>query len=355
MTLYAFKKTWEITPNNALAAQADVATTNKNAILNMFNVLTGAGSYNLNGDVGAGTFDWYDTNGDAVASPANFAAVRYSCNSTAVSSLGVNNITTPSHIVTASAASPHTWIILDFPVIHVEVMIALDSGASNYNNMTIVASPYGVTGNRFAVGTTTANPATPVGAQVVQSQTAYGGSATVNAAIKIHVWKTSDGEVFEVGMCNGGKFNTLFRVEKPIVSSTAWTFPHYVYFKGAAANTSVCTVALLHTAANLYTYAAGAATQVSLTMPYIAGTNCCAAQTAVNGVSAAWDMYKQAIGKSGAPAQGIHGEMNDVWWCSSTLVAGNISAASSPHPAGRLWCIGDQFRPGVPGLDCLVS
>ncbi len=355
MTLYAFKKTWEISPNNALAAQADVATTNKNALLNMFNALTGAGSYNMNGATGAGTFAWYDVTGGTSPAPANFAAVRYSCNGTAVSSLGVNNITTPSHIVTAPAASPHTWIILDFPVIQVEVMLALDSGATNYNNMTVVASPYGVTGNRFAVGTTTANPATPVGAQVVQSQTAYGGSATVNAAIKIHVWKTSDGEVFEVGMCNGGKFNTLFRVEKPIVSSTAWTFPHYVYFKGAAANTSVCTVALLHTASNLYTYAAGAAVQFSLSMPYLAGTNCCAAQAAVNGVSGAWDMYKQGICKATAPAQGMHGELNDVWWCSSTLVAGNISAASSPYAAGRLACIGDQLRPWVAGLDCLVS
>lgn len=355
MTLYAFKKTWEISPNNALAAQADVATTNKNALLNMFNALTGAGSYNLNGNTGAGTFAWYDVTGGTVSSPANFAAVRYSCNGTAVSSLGVNNITTPSHIVGAAAASPHTWIILDFAVAQVEVMIAIDSANSSLSLATVVMAPYGVTGNRFAAGTTTANPSTPVGAQVVQSVSAWGGSSSVNAAIKIHVWKSSDGEVFEFATCNGGKFNTLFRVEKPIVSSTAWTFPCVVYFKGAAANTSVCTVALLHSAANLCAYAAGAAVLFGLSIPYLAGTNACTAQTAVNGVSAAWDMYKQGICKATAPAQGMHGELNDVWWCSSTLVAGNISAASSPYAAGRLACIGDQLRPWVAERDCLVS
>lgn len=355
MTLYAFRKSWQISPNNALAASVvDVATTNKTAILNLFNAITGAGAYDLNSVAGASTFTWYDTDGNIVASPAGFATIRYTSNSTTVSALGVNNITTPSHVVTSSGGA-RTWAIFDFVAIGVEIMIACDSATINFSNISVVASPYGVTGNRFAVGTTTANPATPVGGYAVLSNTSWGGSATVNAAIKIHVWVSTDGEIVEFMTANGGKFNTIFRVEKPIVSSTAWTAANYVFFKGAAANTSVCTVALWHTALNLYAYAAGAAVQFGLTMPYFAGVNCCASQVAVNGVSGAWDMFQQGIGKGANPAGGEHGEMNDVWWCSSTIGAGQISQASSPYPAGRLWCIGDQLRPGVPGIDCLTS
>jgi len=355
MTLYAFKKTWQISPNNALAAQADVLTTNRNALLNMFNALLGLGSYNVNGDVGAGTFDWYDTDGNVVASPTNFATIRYTCNSSAVSTLGANNITLPTHFVFNSAGSAHTWAIFDFTAIGVEVMFAFDAAQASGNTITVIASPYATTGNRFAAGTTTANPATPSGAYTVQSLQAFGGSAAVNAPVKIHVWKTSDGEAFEIIMCNGGEPNTVFRVEKPVVSSANWTNPSVVYYKGASAATSVITVALIHTAANFFAYAEAQAVVFSLSMPYIAGTSAVSLATAVNGISDEWDMYEQAIAKSAAPVQGTHGELNDVWWAPLTLQTTNISAASSPYPAGRLAVVGDQFRPWVPGQDFLAS
>jgi len=355
MTLYAFKKTWQISPNNALAAQADTITTNRTAVLNMFNALLGLGSYNLNGVVGAGTFAWYDTDGNSVASPTNFATIRYTCNGTAVSALGVNNITLPTHVVFNSAGSAHTWAIFDFTAIEVEVMVAFDAVAATGNNATIIASPYGATGNRFAAGTTTANPATPSGAYSLQTTAAWGGCGATNAAIKIHVWKTSDGQVFEVGMCNGGETSALFRVERPVVSSALWTHPSVVYGKGAASNVSVVTSALMHTASNFYAYAVAQAATFSLSMPYINGTSVISLATAVNGVSGEWDMYEQSLCKSAAPVQGCHGELNDVWWAPLTLQTTNVSAASSPYPAGRLAVIGDQWRPWVPGFDYLAS
>jgi hypothetical protein len=355
MTLYAFKKNWQISPNNALAAQADTLTTNRTALLNMFNALLGLGSYNVNGDVGAGTFDWYDTNGNAVASPANFAAIRYTCNGSAVSSLGVNNITLPTHFVFAAAGNAHTWAIFDFTVIGVEVMIAFDAANASGATHTVIVSPYAATGNRFAAGTTTANPSTPVGAYTVQTLAAWGGVSTTNAALKIHVWKTDVGDVFEVIMCNGGEPNTVFRVEKPVVSSANWTNPSVVYCKGASAANSVVTVSLMHTVANFYAYAEAQAVTFSLAAPYIAGTLAMTLATAVNGISDEWDMYEQSLGKSAAPVQGVHGELNDVWWAPLTLVTTNISAASSPYPAGRLAVVGDQFRPWVPGQDFLAS
>jgi len=355
MTLYAFKKTWQISPNNALAAQADVITTNRNALLNMFNALTGAGSYNVNGDVGAGTFDWYDTDGNAVVSPANFATIRYTCNGSAVSSLGVNNITTPAHFLFNSAGNAHTWAIFDFTAIGVEVMIAFDAANASGATHTVIVSPYAATGNRFAAGTTTANPATPAGAYTVQSLATWGGSVTTNAALKIHIWKTSDGEAFEVIMCNGGEPNTVFRVEKPVVSSANWTNPSVVYCKGASAATSVVTSSLMHTSPNFYAYAEAQAVIFALTMPYISGSTAISLATAVNGISDEWDMYEQSIAKSGAPVQGVHGELNDVWWAPLTLVTTNISAASGIYPAGRLAVVGDQFRPWVPGQDFLAS
>ena len=351
MALLPFRKTWQISPNNALAAQADVLTTNRTALLNMFNALLGLGSYNLNGDVGAGTFDWYDTDGAPVASPANFAVVRYSCNSTAVSSLGMINITTPSHVVFNSAGNAHSWIVLDFTEIEVEVLIACDVVSAQGASLSIVASAYGVTGNRFSGGTTTANP-TAAGSYAVLTTASWGGSGTTNAALKIHVWKSDDGEAFEVQVCNGGEVNTLFRVEKPVVYSASWSAPSVVVLKGAAAATSVVTVALLHTTASLYAYAAGAAVVFNLGMPYVvSGTNAVAGGTSTNGVSGEWDMFPQWICKAAAPANGFHGELNDVWWAPTALATTNISKASSPYPAGRLACIGDQYRPWVPGFD----
>jgi hypothetical protein len=183
----------------------------------------------------------------------------------------------------------------------------------------------------------------------------WGGNAAVNAALKIHLWVSADGKAIEVETCNGGEVNTCFRVERPVVASTAWTHPSVVLWKGAAAATSVVTVSNMHTTPSFYTYAAAQAVVFTLSIPYISGANALSLATAVNGLSGEWDMYKQALCKSAAPVQGFHGELNDVWWAPLTLVTSNISAASTPYPAGRLACVGDQLRPWVPGLDYLAS
>lgn len=359
MTLPTFKKNWHISPNNALAAQADVITTNRAALLNLINALTGAGSYKLNGDEGAGTFDWYDTDGNVVTSPSNFATIRYTSDGTAVSSLGQNLLTDPSDFIWAANTVAHTWAIIDFPEIEIEVMLACRNTSPQGATLYIAASNYGVTGNRFVPTTHLADP-TASGSYDVLTVGNWGGAFTVNAAIKIHVWKTSDGEAFEIQMANGGEVNTSFRVERPLVyNSTGWPHAAVVSWKSAAAGTSVITVANYHTAASFTTYASGQAVSVSLAMPYSQGTAAVSLATAPNALSGQWDMYPQWVSKSVAPVQGFHGELNDVWWAPLALQTTNISGAEPsedpPVPAGRLACVGDMWRPWVPGISFLAA
>ena len=350
MTLPLFKKTWQISPNNALAAQADALTTNRVAMLNMINALTGAGSFKLNGDVGAGTFDWYGTDGVAVASPLNFATVRYTCDSTAVSSLGVNLLTDPSDFVWAGAGVAHSHAILDFEDAETEVMISCRNVSTAGSTLTVAVSHYGATGNRFAPGTTTADPVA-TGSYDILSVGPWGGCASTNAPIKIHVWKSSDGEAFEVIMCNGGEPTTVFRVERPIVYNDLWVNPAVVTWKGGNSGTSQITVALFHSFAAFFTYADGQNTTFSLGMPYTEGSTAVSLALAPNAITGEWDMFPQWLSKKVAPVQGTHGELNDVYWAPLALVTTNISSADLTYPAGRLAVVGDQWRPWVPGFD----
>lgn len=350
MTQYAFSKTWHISPNNTLAAQTDAKLTNQTFLLNMVKLLTGGTAYNMNGVAGASAFAWRDTGGNVVASPKVPGTIRYTCNSVAVSTLGVNNLALPTDFVAANAASPHSWWIVDFADIGVEVMFALDATNTNVANLTIIASPYAATGNRFAVGTTTANPATPALAYTIQSVQPHGGCASTNAALVLQMWTSSDGECVKFGVCNGGEMNTILKVEKPKNTDALWTNPNVVYFKGASAATSTVTVALMHTASNYYAYANATAVTLSQSMPYFNGTACVSLQTSPNAISGKWDMYRQTIGKGVAPVQGEHARLHDEWWAPLTLVTGDISAADAPYAEGRVVVVGDQYWPWC-GLD----
>ena len=350
MTLPEFKKSWQISPNNALAAQLDALTTNRTALLNIVNAITGGASYNLNGDVGAGTFDWYEPElGAAVASPVGFAAIRYTSNGVAVSSLGVNNVALPGDVIFAGSTNPRTWWIIDLG--GVEVLITCNATSTNGNTLGVYASSYGNTGNRFVPVSHTADPIAVGSYTIMAASTAWGGSASTNAPLKLHFWVSADGEAFEVMVCNGGKTNTCFRVEKPVTNSVDYTDPSVVYFKGAVANTSVVTESLMHTNENLFTYAEAQATSFGLDMPYIGGSTARSLATAPNAISGEWDMFAQHLAKRVAPVQGVHGELHDVWWAPVGVVVTNISASDADYPAGRLACVGDQWRPWVPGKD----
>lgn len=206
MTLATFSKSWHCMPSFAEVARADVGTTNKQTLLDVFGV-GGAFVGGAPTPFGGSPAVWYDCATGAVSTPSAFPTVRQTCDSSNVSAIGQNILDTTSKFVFANAPTARTWAVYELAELECEILLACQGASANASVVTMMVAPYGVTGSRFGsvvAGSTTVLP-TATNAFTVISGAQWGGSGNVNAGFKWHLWRSTDGLAYRLVTCNGGE------------------------------------------------------------------------------------------------------------------------------------------------------
>ena len=309
MTLPVLGKTWQFVPNFAIAATGTALGTNRTILKAIKDFLT------------TDAAEWVD-NTNVATTAANLWTVRYSCDSVAAGAAGdgVDRWDAITDLVWANPASAHSWIVLRNAAIGstAEMLISCEGSSANGSNLTIVMSPSAA----FTGGTTTARP-TATDEIIVLNSTAWGGVASSDTSVKVHVLKSTDGEVWRVLVCNTAQANTSWIVEKAAASASAtWTNRMVMYTQGANAATSTLTNALLNTAANFNARGASTMTLYMAGMAY-AGAQANVGITTANDLSSAWPFLPHQIMSATASNRGSHGYLNDIWFGSTTVVTGS--------------------------------
>lgn len=309
MALPTLGKTWQFVPNFAIAATGTALGTNRTILLAIKNFLT------------TDAAEWVD-NTNVATTAANLWTVRYSCDSVAAGAAGdgVDRWDSITDLVWANAASAHSWIVLRNAAIGstAEMLISCEAASANGSNLTVCISPTAA----FTGGTTTARP-TATDEIVVVNNTTWGGVATVDTSIKLHVMKSTDGECWRVFVCNGGQANTSWIIDKAVAfASGTWTNRMVMYAQGSTGGTNTLTNALLNTNANVNGRGASTMTMYLAAM-YYASTLANAGVTTANDLSSAWPFMPHQLVSATASNRGFHGYLNDVWYGSTTVATGS--------------------------------
>lgn len=320
-------KTYHQLPNYLIGAQGTAVATNRRAINRIIQHL-----------IGTGDGSWVDGTNSPVV-PTDFMTCRYSCNSLVAGTPGdgVNRVSDEAtHIIWANNGSAHTWWVLDCAQGEFELMVSCRNTSATGANLAVTFAPYGATGSRFTGGTTTQDPTTADAnhSKILLDGATWGAAASTDTNLKLHIWKSTDSQVWRVGVGNGGEFNTFWFMEKALVADALWLDSAVACVLGATSG-SVLTDTNLNVNANFWGYGATGFMSMALTVPHVRNTKVTNI-TVTNGISGKWGSWAQTLDSGTASNTGTHGELHDVRWgpAVAAVPTGSISAALEGTPAG---------------------
>jgi hypothetical protein len=328
MTLPTVVNSHQFIPNHAITATGTTLGTNRRILRTFKNFLTDS------------SLAWVD-NTNTPTTPANMWTVRYSCDSVTagVADDGVDRWDSDTDLVWANAGVAHSWIVLVNAAMGSQLLISCEGAASQGQFLTLAFSANA----GFSGGTTTARP-TAADERIPWAGATWGGITTVDASVKLHAIKSTDGECWRLLCSNGGADNTVIIIEKAAALTSAWTYRTVCYAQGAGAATNVATNALLNTNANFYGWGT-AAMALFLAGMSSGSTQTNVSQTTANSLSSEWQAYPQMLESRTLGQVGVHGHLNDIWYSSTTVATGSTAPTTGTQhqftTAGSLvlpWC-----------------
>lgn len=307
MALPTLTKTWEFKVNQAITATGTALATNRTILKAIKDSLISSSDY-VNG-------------ANVSTTPANMFTVRYSCDGTTAGSAGdgVDRWSDISKLNWANAGSAHSWMVLRQAAIgsNYEILISCEASAGNGQSLLIAVSPSA----GFTGGTTLLRP-TATDESVIINGTIWGGVVNTDANVKLHVFKSSDGECWRVFVANGGQINTSWIMEKSKSSNTSWANRGIALALGAGAATNTLSNNNLYSLANFYGRGASAMTMYLATMSCGPGL-LNVLETNPDDLSSDWDFFGQQLFTITAGNKWCRGELNDVWYGSTTIASGD--------------------------------
>lgn len=310
MSLPSLSKAYHFISNYSVTATGTALGTNRTIVKKFKDFLINTGE------------SWVDAT-NASVTPTNMWSTRYSCDSVTAGSAGdgVDRWDSITDLVWAAAGVAHSWYVVRNTAIdtNCELLISCEGASGNGALLTIVLSPSA----GFTGGTTTARP-TATDEIVVLNGGTYGGVSNIDANVKLHVIKSTDGQCWRLFCANGGQINTAVIVEKAAALHSSWARQAVAYVQGATAATNVLTNALLNSAANFNARGASAMTMF-LVSPASSGTQTNVTITAANDLSSEWPFIMQQLFSNTASNKGLHGYLNDIWYGSTTVASGSTA------------------------------
>ncbi len=333
MALPTLAKTWQFgsggSPlayiNQAIAASGTQLTTNRNMLFALINSFLGMATLPAQ-----------------VRGSANGTGTATACIALGAAGPATNNIIAATNLVWANAGSNHSWIVLRFTGVNTtyfELLISCEGASANGIILYVAACTSGYTG-----GTATARPTATSSDEVVILNSTNWGGVNVDAACKLHVETSTDGQCNRVQIYSGNVCVAFVVIDKPKSPVTGWTNPFVaLWLATATAGTNVPLIT------NCYTTAAAvgrgsASMTMFLTSEAANNLHLNAAQVqAPNDLSAEYYLPQIGLYSNTASNRGQHGYIFDLWWANTVLTEGSGFPATGT--TGQFRVVGDFAIP----------
>lgn len=316
MSLPTLAKTWQYNVNQAIAANAVIATQCAGLMYAIKASMVSIGTlpWTVWGSCdGAGNFG----NNDAV----DWWAAASDC----VWNTGGNN---------------HSWIVLKQAALGANFSICIDlnkASANAYDCSIIMSAFAGFSSNGTAIDRPTATD------EIVLVNGKWGATTTANRAQKLHYMQSTDGQCSRVAIHSNSVNHGLWMFERlKNAATTGWTDPAVAMIAASSNGTAFTTVANLSTAVTPLFRARidGSVAQLHMSTTSSnttgAGSNLVTVQTFADEDTGEWPLFPVFIDSVIVPTRGRKGMLYDFWFGSSGLANGDQYPAAASRTFAQM-------------------